>query len=166
MASSLAWSRGSRLVGIWSTAYIAVRADEEFTFSDVVTIGAAGVYSAFVLTPTWSGRIHGNAVRVIVTSPYVQAVVIPVAIGAGASILIDKENGLDNYLGFITGGTVGERSPNYWNTDSNQSGYFNVPKNVDTVATKQAPRNISLLTRGILWWQSLGNTYVDGDDTH
>lgn len=165
VASNLAWSRGSRLVGIWTTAYIKVRADEEFTASDAVAIGAAGVYTGFVLAPTWSSSLHGGLVRAIVTSPYAQAVAIPIAVGAGASILIDREDGLDNYLGFITGGELGERSPNYFNTDSNDSGYFNVPRNFKRIAMDRRSRNTSLLTRGILFWQSLGNSYA-GDDVH
>ena len=35
-------------------------------------------------------------------------------------------------LGFYTGGIRGDK-PHYWNTDPNQSGYFNIPKNVKTI---------------------------------
>lgn len=35
-------------------------------------------------------------------------------------------------LGFYTGGIRGDK-PNYWNTDANDSGYFNVPKNISTI---------------------------------
>jgi hypothetical protein len=74
------------------------------------------------------GSLILQTLRATVFSSYGLAAGIPLVIGAGVSYAIDPEEGLDNYGGFVFGGTVGN-DPNYWDSDNNNSGYFNVNQN-------------------------------------
>jgi hypothetical protein len=164
MASYLAWGRGARLGGIWTTGFLIVKEDYdddgELGWASALAISAVGARTAFVLTPTWATSVYGwsivNAAKylaapvgraaiAVATNPYVAAAAVPIAVGGIISYAIDPEDGLDNYSGFITGGLVGEDQINYWDTDANDSGYFNIPKNFETIAETQP------LTRAITW---------------
>lgn len=164
------WGIGSRLATIWGITYVKVRSEEEFTVSDGVYIGSSIVGTAFILKPNWSNAVLNFGVRAIVTNPVVQAVTAITVTGAVVSVAIDPEDGLDNYLGFITGGMLGEREPNYFSGDPNNSGYFNIPKNFDTIvkpkAVKQSARTTSWISRGINWIQNLNDESSEFDDTH
>jgi hypothetical protein len=104
-----------------------------------------------------------NATRAIVlpiigvaTSAEGLAVIIPVVVGAVVSDAIDEDEGYDNYTGFISGGTwPGSNDPNYLTGDPNDSGYFNVVKNFDTVASTQP------LSRALTWTISETNKKVE-----
>lgn len=166
MPNLYAWGVGSRLVTIWGSAYIKVRQEEEFTLADAATVAGATTLTAFILTPKWSNSVLGWSVRAVVTNPLVQALTAITVTGALVSKAIDPKDGLDNYLGFITGGVLGERDPNYFTGDTNDSGYFNVPQNARRIAMDKAPKNISLLSKGIVWFQDLANQSNEYDDTH
>jgi hypothetical protein len=174
MASYLAWGRGARLGGIWTTGFLIVKDDYDDDgkpgVKTIVAIALVAKETAFVLTPFWASRAYGwtivNAARylaapvgrgliAVVTNPYVAAAAVPIAVGGIISYAIDPENGLNNYAGFITGGMVGEDEPNYWDTDANDSGYFNIPKNFETVAESQP------LTRALTWTISETDKKVD-----
>jgi hypothetical protein len=64
----------------------------------------------------------------LLSNPYFMAAAVPVVTGGVISYAIDPEEGLDNYSGFITTGEMGN-NPNYWDSDENDSGYFNVHQN-------------------------------------
>jgi hypothetical protein len=65
-------------------------------------------------------------------NPFTLTVTYAYVAGAIASDAIDPDEGLDNYLGFTTGGTYGNQ-PNYFSGDANDSGYFNVVQNLSTI---------------------------------
>ena len=165
MASNLAWGKGTGLVGAWAHAANEVRVDSKdgkLGVRSIYAITVAGASTAFILNPSWSRGLQGRFIKQtfwftvrataaislpivgLATSAYGLAAIIPVVTGAVVSNVIDEEEGLDNYLGFITGGTVGNE-PNYFTGDPNDSGYFNVPRNFETVAESQP------LTRALTW---------------
>tara|TARA_R110000751_G_scaffold98978_2_gene192320 strand:- start:196 stop:744 length:549 start_codon:yes stop_codon:yes gene_type:complete len=174
MASYLAWGRGARLGGIWTTGFLIVKEDYDddgkLGVQFALAISAVVARTAFILTPTWATRAYGwtivNAARylaapavratiAVVTNPYVAAAAVPIAVGGIISYAVDPEDGLNNYAGFITGGIVGEDQINYWDTDDNDSGYFNMKKNFETIAETQP------LTRALTWTISETNKKVD-----
>jgi hypothetical protein len=178
MASYLAWGRGARLGGVWTTGFLIVKNDYDddgkLGVQSALAISAVVARTAFILTPTWATRAYGwtivNAARylaapaarltiavttAVVTNPYVMAAAVPLAVGGIISYAVDPEDGLDNYSGFITGGLVGEDQINYWDTDANDSGYFNIKKNFETIAETQP------LTRALTWTISETNKKVD-----
>jgi hypothetical protein len=174
MASNLAWGRGARLGRIWTVGFFVIKEDYdddgELGLQSAAAAAAMVAGTAFVLTPTWSTTAYGwtikNAARylaaplgrgfiAVVTNPYVMAAAVPLAVGGIISYAIDPEKGLNRYGGFITGGLVGQDEPNYWDTDANDSGFFNIPKNFETVAESQP------LTRALTWTISETNKKVD-----
>lgn len=166
MPSLYSWGVGSRLATMWTTIFVKVRANEGVSVSDAVAIGYGIVRTTFLLTPKWSNRALGFTVRAVVTNPTVIAVSAIAATGAVVSVKIDPQNGLDNYLGFVTGGILGDRDPSYLSGDPNDSGYFNVPENSKRIARDRAPKNIDLLSRGVVWFQNLADESNEYDDTH
>jgi hypothetical protein len=166
MASNAAWGKGSGLVFLWSQAANEVRKDLKDDGKvgprSVLAWAGATIGTAFILNPGWANGVRGsltratfwftvNATRAIVlpiigvaTSAPGLAVIIPAVTGAIVSDIIDEEEGLDNYTGFVTAGIIGN-DPNYLTGDPNDSGYFNVVKNFKTVAETQP------LTRALTW---------------
>jgi hypothetical protein len=104
------WRRSDR--GVWST------------FSYSVAVGAVWWPQIRVMKQAGLGRVTWG----LLANPYFMAAAVPIAIGAGVSHAIDPEEGLENYGGFLTGGYIGN-DPNYWDSDENNSGYFNVHQN-------------------------------------
>ena len=156
MASNLAWGRGTRLATAWSYAFNEVRMDSKdgkVGVRSIYAITVAGAATAFILRPGWATALYGEYVKQtfyftarataaitlpivgLATSAYGLAVIIPVVTGGIISDRIDEEEGFDNYTGFLSAGWFGN-VPNYWNTDDNDSGYFNVLKNLQTVGTE------------------------------
>ena len=90
-------------------------------------------------------RLGGWAVRTtsafVVSNPVTATVTYAYVAGAITSDAIDPEEGLDNYLGFTTGGEYGNQ-PNYVTGDANDSGYFNVVRNFSNILkAKRAAKN-------------------------
>jgi len=83
-----------------------------------------GTGTAYRLTG-WSIRYVGG---VVVANPITAVAAYSYLGGAIVSDAIDPEEGLDNYVGFTTGGVFGNQ-PNYVTGDANDSGYFNVVQN-------------------------------------
>lgn len=77
-------------------------------------------------------RAGGWGLRVIaaplVANPVTVTVTYAYVAGAITADAMDPEQGLDNYLGFTSGGQYGN-NPNYLRGDANDSGYFNVVQN-------------------------------------
>jgi len=134
MASLTMWGRGTRLSLIWAFTYQKLnRSKDKYSRSNALTVAGAITASGFVLFPVTSTQLVGWTARGFFASPYAQAFYVPYVAGIGISAAIDPKEGISNYLGFTTGGFIGEESPNYWNTDENNSGYFNVPRNLKVV---------------------------------
>jgi hypothetical protein len=128
------WGRGTRVSLIWAFTYRKLSRSKDITsVSNAYTLAGAITATYFVLAPITSTKIVGWGARGFIMSPYAQAFYIPYLAGIGISALVDPKKGIDNYLGFTTGGFLGEQDINYWNTDPNDSGYFNVPKNLKVV---------------------------------
>jgi len=79
-----------------------------------MVVGAGGWGIRWMLTPL------ANPVTATVTYAYVA--------GAITADAIDPDQGVDNYLGFTSGGMYGN-NPNYLSGDGNDSGYFNIVQN-------------------------------------
>ena len=73
-----------------------------------------------------------GAGRLLMNNPVTAGITAVLIGGYVHSQFIDPEEGGDNYLGFLTGGDYGN-DPNYWDTDENNSGYFNVGQNTANV---------------------------------
>tara|TARA_R110002096_G_scaffold382249_1_gene576102 strand:- start:681 stop:1154 length:474 start_codon:yes stop_codon:yes gene_type:complete len=134
--SALLWGKGTRLSLIWAFTYRKLsRSKDKYSRSNAVVLGSAIGYTSFVIFPVTSTKALGWTVRALVANPYAQAAYVPYVAGGVISAVIDPEDGVSNYVGFTTGGMFGAESPNYWNSDPNDSGYFNVPKNVETIVS-------------------------------
>jgi len=72
------------------------------------------------------------ALRAAMSNPVTSGVLLVFIGGYFYADVVDPEEGADNYTGFITGGNMGN-DPNYWDTDENDSGYFNVGQNVANI---------------------------------
>jgi len=145
MASLTMWGKGTRLSLVWAFTYQKInRSRDKWSRSNATTVAGAITATAFILYPVTSTTFVGWSVRGFLASPYAQAFYIPYVTGIAISQLVDPDEGVSNYLGFTTGGFVGEISPNYWNTDANNSGYFNVPQNAKVVgeATYEWVKNL------------------------
>jgi hypothetical protein len=104
------WRQGDR--GVYSTG--------------ITTLALIGIWGPQLTTLRNAGI--GWGLRATIFSSYGLAAAVPVVIGAAVSYAIDPEEGLDNYSGFVSGGEIGN-DPNYWDSDENNSGYFNVHQN-------------------------------------
>jgi hypothetical protein len=165
MASNAAWGKGTGLTFVWGHAVNEVRKDMKDGkpgVRSIYAIGVAGASTAFILNPNWANGVRGSVARAtfwftvnatryialpivgVATSAQGLAVIVPVVVGAVVSDIIDEEEGFDNYTGFLTAGIIGN-DPNYLTGDPNDSGYFNVVKNFDTVASTQP------LSRALTW---------------
>jgi hypothetical protein len=76
----------------------------------------------------WGSRFFRTGVAFVGANPVTAVVTYAYVAGAITSDAIDPEEGLDNYIGFTTGGAHGNQ-PNYVTGDANDSGYFNVVQN-------------------------------------
>ena len=138
-----AWGFYSRLGLIWGTAYWQFNKVDDDSNQDLVldsfTLASAALATSFVLYPAHTNIATGWAVRTTVMalarSPVTLAVTAAIVGGAITSDKIDPVSGYDNYVGFITGGNVRESDIHYLTGSAGGSGYFNVRKNIDTIAT-------------------------------
>ena len=80
----------------------------------------------------WGSRLFRTGAWAVSANPVTAIVTYSYIAGAVTSDIIDPEEGLDNYLGFTSGG-IGGNSPNYVTGDANDSGYFNVVRNMSTI---------------------------------
>lgn len=142
VTSYAAWGFYSRLGLIWGTAYWQFNKVDDNSNQDLlldsITLASAALATSFVLYPAGTNVAVGWAVRstviALAKSPVTLAVTAAIVGGAIVSDRIDPVSGYDNYVGFITGGNVRESDIHYWGGDANNSGYFNVPKNVSIIA--------------------------------
>jgi hypothetical protein len=79
-----------------------------------------------------AGRLALAAARTPVGTGVIGAAVI-YAGGVAVSSRIDEEHGVENFIGFTTGGVYGESDIHYLTGDAMDSGYFNVPKNISII---------------------------------
>jgi len=119
-----------------------INKEEGDYLSDAWDITKWGIGTIFIFSPGTDTKIVGwgvaNAWRlgaVIVRSPYAQAAYVPYIAGLAASEVIDPVSGLDNYIGFTSGGKFGEEDIHYFSGDPNDSGYFNIGRNVQIIGT-------------------------------
>lgn len=80
----------------------------------------------------WGSRLFRTGGSFLVANPVTAVVTYSYVAGAITSDVIDPEEGLNNYLGFTTGGEYGNQ-PNYVTGDANDSGYFNVVRNFSNI---------------------------------
>lgn len=87
-------------------------------------------------TRGWAGWGLRNALmgawRAAAYNPVTTGVLLVFIGGYYYSKAVDPEEGADNYTGFLTGGEWGN-DPNYWDTDENESGFFNMGQNTATI---------------------------------
>jgi len=131
--SATAWGRGGKLAWVWGVVYWDVKEEEGDWISDSIAILGGLVTTSFMLAPRITYGTAGIVTRAIVTNPIAQIVTGAVVSGAIVSNELDPDRGYDNYIGFISGGEVGEPDINYWSGDPNDSGYFNIPKNLEVI---------------------------------
>jgi hypothetical protein len=126
--------------------YSDVTAEEGDWFWDAFKITQFTVGSVFLFMPeirfvgpaVAEGLVSGVGRLAVAaaTSPVGVAVITSAAIyttGAVVSSKIDPVSGVDNYIGFTTGGNYGESDIHYWSGDANDTGYFNVPENLSII---------------------------------
>jgi len=143
MVSDPTLGKIAKLAWIWSWVIWDVTEEEDDLVSDIVSITGGVVATAFILNPTYTFSVTGAATRAVLTNPVVQAVAATVVTGAIVSNEIDPNSGYDNYVGFITGGELNQHFDigtarediHYYSGDPNDSGYFNVPRNVEIIAS-------------------------------
>lgn len=100
------------------------------------------LYKLWQFQGTYAYRILASGANISkVTTTIGGAVVAGGLLGATAgsvgAIVLEKTGVISksqeqHALGFYTGGIRGN-NPNYWDSDPNDSGYFNIPKNVSTI---------------------------------
>ena len=100
------------------------------------------LYKLYQFQGTYAYRILSAGSRIsTVATTTAGAAVAGALVGATAGSLgamaleeagLISEDQEADALGFYTGGIRGDK-PNYWDTDANESGYFNVVKNVSTI---------------------------------
>ena len=135
MVSDPTLGKIAKLTWIWSWVLWDVNQEEDDWFSDTVSITGGVVGTAFILNPNFTFSVTGAATRAVLTNPVVQAVTAAAITGAIVSNEIDPDSGFDNYVGFITGGQVGTKDIHYFSGDPNDSGYFNVGRNLQIIGT-------------------------------
>lgn len=140
MVSNITLGRGAKLLWVWGWVAWDVTEEEGDWYSDTISIASGIVATSFILNPAWSMNLTGAGVRLVITNPVVQAVTAAVITGAIISNEIDEESGLDNYVGFITGGNRGTEDIHYYSGDANDSGYFNVLRNAEIVGQHYGPK--------------------------
>jgi len=133
MVSLTAWGRGGKLAVVWGAVYWDVQEEEDDFWSDAFAIAGGLLTTSFMIAPGITYGATGVVTKAIVTNPVVQIITGAVVAGAIVSNEIDPDSGFDNYIGFISGGEFGEPDINYWDTDPNDSGYFNVGKNLEII---------------------------------
>lgn len=143
MVSDPTLGKIAKLTWIWSWVLWDVTEEEGDWFSDTLSITTGTVATAFILNPSFSFGVTGAATRAVLSNPVVQAVTAAVITGAIVSNEIDPDSGFDNYVGFITAGKLDQHfgigtareDIHYFSGDPNDSGYFNVPRNVEIIAS-------------------------------
>ena len=92
-----------------------------------VTMKVGGVWATPYIYK-WGSRTFRTGGAIVMANPATIVVTYAYVAGAITSDAIDPDEGLDNYLGFTSGGEFGNQ-PNYVTGDANDSGYFNVVRN-------------------------------------
>ena len=119
--------------------------------SDAWSLAQWGIGTVFIFSPGTDTKIVGwgvaNAWRlgaVILRSPYAQAAYVPYVAGLVVSEAIDPVSGVENFLGFTTGGKLGnpDASPAAPGND-----YFNFSKNIGIIASHYYDKSKSSANR-------------------
>jgi len=153
MVSNFNLGRGGKIALIWTFAIREITKDKnsgpwELT-KDVFVGSGAALSTAFILQPHLAYSAVGwgmrNAGRLALAGAQTTAGATVLTVGAiyagGAvvSYAIDPVSGVDNFVGFTTGGTYGEGDINYFSGGPNDSGYFNIPKNLSIIGQHYGP---------------------------
>jgi hypothetical protein len=92
-----------------------------------------GTYAYSILANT------ANVSKVVTTTggAVVAGALIGATVGSAGAVVLEKAGVISeeqkyDAIGFYTMGQTGNK-PNYWNTDENNSGYFNIPQNVGVI---------------------------------
>ena len=122
--------------------YAELADDEDDYFMDTLGIITATGATLGLWAPVMYYRTLGKAATMLGPGPLVYGGAL-----IGSEILeqtgVISERQADNFQGFITGGMIGEEDLNLWDTDANDSGYFNVPKNISTIYSLSIKPKIS-----------------------
>jgi len=113
--------------------YLAVTDEEDDPISDAMAIGTAALATGFILNPQLTFGVTGWGVRAIASHPVTIAAASAAVVGGVIAHKIDPGSGLTNYVGFITGGNFGEEDVHYFSGDPNDSGYFNLGRNIQII---------------------------------
>jgi len=134
--------KGRLALFTWSAAwtYQSVTEEKGDTLSDAIDITSFVIGSYFIFAPfradaalaSWTLSRAGLLARGILMNPYAQAAYVPYVAGLAASKVIDPVSGVDNFLGFTTGGALGNpgASPMAAGND-----YFNFSKNIGIIGS-------------------------------
>ena len=135
MVSNVTLGKGFKLFTIWSAVWYANTRKDDDPILDALRTSGGVLSTAALLNPQLTFGVTGWGVRAVLTHPVTQGVTAAVVAGALISNEIDPDSGLSNYVGFITGGEFGEEDIHYFSGDPNDSGYFNVGRNVQIIGT-------------------------------
>jgi len=135
MISNVTLGKGFKLVTIWSSIYYANTRKDDDPILDALRFSGGVLSTAALLNPQLTFSVTGWAVRAVLTHPVTLVGAAATATGAIVSNEIDPVSGLDNYIGFISGGEFGEEDIHYYSGDPNDSGYFNLARNVQIIGT-------------------------------
>lgn len=153
MVSNFNLGRAGKIGLIWAFAIREVRKDKDSSpvgiAKDALVLSGAALSTAFILQPQiaysgvgWGMRYAGTLALAAAQTPAGATTIAVTAIYAGglaASQAIDPVSGVDNFVGFTSGGTYGEQDIHYLTGDANDSGYFNIPKNLSIIGKHYMP---------------------------
>ena len=113
-----------------ATAYIINKYSRGHHTSSEKIHAASALYGIWGMPLTY--KTGGWVLAGIAKNPAALAITYAVLAGAYTAGVIDEEEGEANYWGFVSGGYYGN-DPNYLRGDVNDSGYFNVVTNLETI---------------------------------
>ena len=143
MISNVTLGKGFKLVTIWSSIYYANTRKDDDPILDALRFSGGVLSTAALLNPQLTFSVTGWAVRAVLTHPVTLVGAAATATGAIVSNEIDPVSGLDNYIGFISGGEFSEEDIHYYSGDPNDSGYFNLARNVQIIGTHYYNKTIT-----------------------
>ena len=124
--------------------YAELTDEEDDYFMDTLAVITATGATLGLWAPVAYYRTLGKAITMLGPGPLVYGGAL-----VGSEILeqtgVISERQADNFQGFITGGMIGEEDLNLWNTDANDSGYFNIPKNASVIYSEAIKPKVSYL---------------------
>ena len=135
MVSDVTLGKGFKLLTIWSSIYYANTRRDDDPIYDALRFAGGVLSTAALLNPQLTFSVTGWGVRAVLTHPVTLVGAAATVTGAIVSNEIDPVSGLDNYMGFISGGEFGEEDIHYYSGDPNDSGYFNLARNVQIIGT-------------------------------